>query len=817
MTLKDIVTAFKQHQLQFGLNGDTTQQELYKWKLVSKQIGHPNTDEEDFAKEIQSLEFKNLCYGPQVTAIRNFAKYEPEDYRNAFKGLFDETTDLQQRIDSFTSVCIALWDGKIKKNFTKKTSAMCDERLISCFLTLHDPQKYTFYKSNVYDGFCKIIGVETKKAGLKLVHFYELLHKYLIPLVEQDAELMESVNNELQKEGCQQSTLLIAQTALWHYVSKLRKDGGKQVWLFLGGKDANDYHFEEMYNDGVMALCGWDKVGDLSDCTDKDSVDKRRQSIDEYHFNTGNLTGMLHAIANEINEGDIVLAKYSKSDIVGMGVVTGDYRFDDVSVYGKHCRDISWTHKGLWHCASILKEFGQDEFPAKALTNVTKSKYIPKILEMIEGDSKQDNNPQTFETMTEIEILRQKKQIILQGAPGTGKTYRTASIAVGMCNPTFTDFEDHKKVMEEYERLLNDGQIAFCTFHQSMDYEDFIEGLKPEVKGNAVEYNVENGIFKTICEKAQTKDNVDITTCIDKYLQTIKGYDNKKTIPTLTGKSELYVWWTEDNDTISTRSVLSKCEKGDQYSPSPLNIEKVKMQAIGEGVENNWRAYAQAFINAVKKEYNLENQVSDKPYVLIIDEINRGNVSKIFGELITLLEVDKRSGGGSHHISLKLPYSKEDFSVPSNLYIIGTMNTTDRSTVTIDYAVRRRFAFVTLESKADIIENWCNSESVPSNVKNAALDLFTQINGKGKNDTSSFIAKHKSADFELEDLKVGHSYFMAKDMASLKMKMLYEVVPLIKEYIKDGILRGASDDERYFEKWQNAECYNPEAAEYPEE
>ena len=817
MTLKDIVTAFKQHQLQFGLNGDTTQQELYKWKLVSKQIGHPNTDEEDFAKEIQSLEFKNLCYGPQVTAIRNFAKYEPEDYRNAFKGLFDETTDLQQRIDSFTSVCIALWDGKIKKNFTKKTSAMCDERLISCFLTLHDPQKYTFYKSNVYDGFCKIIGVETKKAGLKLVHFYELLHKYLIPLVEQDAELMESVNNELQKEGCQQSTLLIAQTALWHYVSKLRKDGGKQVWLFLGGKDANDYHFEEMYNDGVMALCGWDKVGDLSDCSDKDSVDKRRQSIDEYHFNTGNLTGMLHAIANEINEGDIVLAKYSKSDIVGMGVVTGDYRFDDVSVYGKHCRDISWTHKGLWHCASILKEFGQDEFPAKALTNVTKSKYIPKILEMIEGDSKQDNNPQTFETMTEIEILRQKKQIILQGAPGTGKTYRTASIAVGMCNPTFTDFEDHKKVMEEYERLLNDGQIAFCTFHQSMDYEDFIEGLKPEVKGNAVEYNVENGIFKTICEKAQTKDNVDITTCIDKYLQTIKGYDNKKTIPTLTGKSELYVWWTEDNDTISTRSVLSKCEKGDQYSPSPLNIEKVKMQAIGEGVENNWRAYAQAFINAVKKEYNLENQVSDKPYVLIIDEINRGNVSKIFGELITLLEVDKRSGGGSHHISLKLPYSKEDFSVPSNLYIIGTMNTTDRSTGTIDYAVRRRFAFVTLESKADIIENWCNSESVPSNVKNAALDLFTQINGKGKNDTSSFIAKHKSADFELEDLKVGHSYFMAKDMASLKMKMLYEVVPLIKEYIKDGILRGASDDERYFEKWQNAECYNPEAAEYPEE
>ena len=603
---------------------------------------------------------------------------------------------------------------------------------------------------------------------------------------------------------------------MWNYVRKLRKDSNKQVWLFLGGKDANDYHFEEMYSDGVMALCGWDKVGDLSDCPDKDSIDKRRQSVSEYQFNTGNLTGMLHAIANEINEGDIILAKYSKSDIVGMGIVTGDYRYEDNSEYGKHCRDISWTHKGLWHCASILKEFGQDDFPAKALTNVTKAKYIPKILEMIEGSNQQENNIQTSETMMELEILRQKKQIILQGAPGTGKTYKTASIAVGMCNPTFTDFANHKKVMEEYDRLVNEGQIAFCTFHQSMDYEDFVEGLKPEVKGNAVEYNVENGIFKTICEKAQTKEDADITTCIDKYLQSIKGYENKKTIPTLSGKSELYVWWTEGNDTISTRSVLSKSEKGDQYSPSPLNIEKVKMQALGEGVENNWRHYAQAFINAVKKEFDLENQVSDKPYVLIIDEINRGNVSKIFGELITLLEADKRSGGGTHHISLKLPYSKEDFSVPSNLYIIGTMNTTDRSTGTIDYAVRRRFAFVTLESKAVVIENWCNAHSVPTDVKVAALSLFAQINGNGKNDTNSFIAKHKAADFELEDLKVGHSYFMAKDMATLKLKMQYEVVPLIKEYIKDGILRGASDDEKYFEKWQNAVCYNPGTAEYSE-
>ena len=661
MKLSNLVTAFKNHQLQYGLNGDSMLQELYKWKLVTKQKGHPDTNAEDFSKEITDLKFGNLCYSTQLTAIRNFAKYEAEDYREALKNLFDESIDLQERIDTFTSTCDTLWDGKIKKNFDQETKAMCDERLISCFLTIHNPQKYTFYKSDVYAKLCELLNIKPKKAGQKLVHFYELVKQDLLPIVVEDTELMESINKELEEEGCIQSSMLTAQTALWYYVSKLLKNSEQQ--------------------------------------------------------------------------------------------------------------------------------------------------------DQIESENKQDNNTQLKAMMEEIELLKQKKQIILQGAPGTGKTYKTAAIAVGMCNPTFTDFEDHEKVMEEYERLREKKQIYFCTFHQSMDYEDFIEGLRPEIKGDAIEYNVENGIFKTISELAQTKENADIVSCIDKYLQTIKGYENKKTIPTVTGRHELYVWWNENNGTISTRSLLSKSEKGDLYSPSPLNIEKVKMQALGEGVENNWRQYAQAFINAVKKEYNLENQVSDKPYVLIIDEINRGNVSKIFGELITLLEADKRSGDGSHHISLKLPYSKEDFSVPSNLYIIGTMNTTDRSTGIIDYAVRRRFAFVTLETRADVIEEWCNTQSVPFEVKKAALALFAQINGSDKKDNSSFIAKHKASDFELEDLKVGHSYFMAKDMASLKMKMRYEVIPLIKEYIKDGILRSMADDEKYFDSWQEAVCYSPATTE----
>ena len=824
MTINELINNFTEHLKQYGLNGAPYQQELYKWEIISKYHDKLDTERPDFAKNVSEMNFLNLWYANnQRKAMQNFVKYEPEEYRALHQRLYDETQPLQERITAFTDGCDKLWDAKIMQYFpNQKTSSCCDERLISCFLAVKYPEKYTFYKNEVYLNLCELFGVDPKKPGLKLAHFYDLLNGRVIPLVNSNQELCELVDTEVSQHNYLKSVPLTAQTVIWNAMQQ-GKFNKKQIWLFFPGED--EQTFDDMVDDNYISIYEWGEIGSLDSNELRDQKGIRnalKEKVEEYKTKEpGHSVKMLYDMKHNMKIGDYVVCRNKDFDkIVAVGEITGGYFYNPDHPFNQHCVEATWKREELG-IAQILKESHDSKSSAPRLQNVTKKDWALKIValldEIVDEEITECQTSKDSAIMEELEILKQKKQIILQGAPGTGKTYKTASIAVGMCNPTFTDFANHQKVMEEYDRLVNEGQIAFCTFHQSMDYEDFVEGLKPEVKGNAVEYNVENGIFKTICEKAQTKEDADITTCIDKYLQSIKGYENKKTIPSLSGKSELYVWWTEGNDTISTRSVLSKSEKGDQYSPSPLNIEKVKLQALGEGVENNWRHYAQAFINAVKKEYDLENQVSDKPYVLIIDEINRGNVSKIFGELITLLEADKRSGGGTHHISLKLPYSKEDFSVPSNLYIIGTMNTTDRSTGTIDYAVRRRFAFVTLESRANVIEEWCNSQSVPSDVKDAALSLFTQINGNGKNDSSSFIAKHRAADFELEDLKVGHSYFMAKDMAGLQMKMRYEVVPLIKEYIKDGILRAASDDEKYFERWQNAACYYPTAAEYTEE
>ena len=438
--------------------------------------------------------------------------------------------------------------------------------------------------------------------------------------------------------------------------------------------------------------------------------------------------------------------------------------------------------------------------PQSSIYQISEESAKKKINELI----KQYNHKHMFISNT-TKLLKTKRNIILQGAPGTGKTYNTAAIALSVLGQTDVDLSDHKAVMERYQELCDKDQIFFTTFHQSLDYEDFVEGLKPQVQNDAngnsigVTYEPVDGIFKKACNAVRTKEDIDIVECIDNYLESIKsvGHENRKEIPTITGKSSLYVWWKEGNATISTRSTNSKSDKGDDYSPSPLNIDKVKLQAQGKGAENNWQQYAQAFIDAVREEYKV---TEDKPVVLIIDEINRGNVSKIFGELITLLEADKRDPG-EHTIPVTLPYTQIPFTVPSNLYIIGTMNTTDRSTGSIDYALRRRFAFVTLESDVRVVGDHYDAIN-KAELKETATGLFENI--------KSFIGspQHLCSDLGIDDLMVGHSYFMANDEDELRNKVEYEIIPLINEYINDGILNVSADEKKNaFEVWKELQLY----------
>ena len=270
-----------------------------------------------------------------------------------------------------------------------------------------------------------------------------------------------------------------------------------------------------------------------------------------------------------------------------------------------------------------------------------------------------------------IELLKTNKNIILTGAPGTGKTYSSSEIAVKLIDENAPS--DRAELMKRYKELVNKEQIFFTTFHQSMDYEEFVEGIKPKTINGNITYELEDGIFKKACKSA----------------------------------------------------------------------------------ENN-------------------------KVVLIIDEINRGNISKIFGELITLLEVDKRKGR-ENEIEVILPYSKEKFSVPDNLYIIGTMNTADRSIGYIDYALRRRFAFISIKADKLAIENYYDNINKNSDCKDKAINLFDDI--------KNLIDKNINEEFESDDIMIGHSYFMAQNFEELQNKLEYEIKPLLLEYFKDGILK----------------------------
>lgn len=383
-----------------------------------------------------------------------------------------------------------------------------------------------------------------------------------------------------------------------------------------------------------------------------------------------------------------------------------------------------------------------------------------------------------------IDILKQKKQIILQGAPGTGKTYSTAEIAVNLIDGQISD--DRKEVMERYKELIKKNQIFFTTFHQSMDYEEFVEGYKPVSNDENISYEIKDGIFKEACRYSITagndKNNIeDIWNEFQNKLneEDIKLDEKNNNIGKLTLKTKRgldFYLTTDDNGYVRYKPAS---QIGDNW-----RYIKAALFGLYFNKYKSALSYTEPLLNYLKDNYNLSDIIENNknPVVLIIDEINRGNIAKIFGELITLLEADKRKNA-DNEIEVKLPYSKEIFSVPSNLYIIGTMNTTDRSIGYIDYALRRRFAFITIKADKEKIESFYNDKN--SDCKNKALKLFDDIK-------NNIINNNLNEEFEIDDIMIGHSYFMAENEEELKRKLEYEIKPLLFEYYKDGILKNDS-------------------------
>jgi 5-methylcytosine-specific restriction enzyme B len=534
----------------------------------------------------------------------------------------------------------------------------------------------------------------------------------------------------------------------------------KQYWLYAPGEKARKWN--ELFSSNEMAI-GWDNLGDLSQYSSKEQIEEALMEDMEDGKRKYNDALACYEFASVIKPGDIVITKKGKREYVGWGIVAGEYFYDLNQKEYKNRRKVNWKEKREW-----IDSAG--DIVTKTLTDITKyPDYVKRLVELL-GIEKKENIPMN-------DSIDFPLNTILYGPPGTGKTYNTIFRAAEIIENRVIDSYD--EALDIFKTNLH-NRIEFITFHQNYSYEDFIQGLRPETKeeNEQLKFKKSDGVFKVIADRAfsnikeseKAPEEMSQVNAFSEALEILKDKILESDEPIKINETAYFTAVEDDVFRYSGDNWTLNDKGFNGFRMKYSDLERFLEEGVKErkeiknldNISGLAKQHATYFIKAFElvkslmpKNSSKTQKTEKKNYVIIIDEINRANISRVFGELITLIEPDKRSHGAIP-LEARLP-SGDHFIVPSNLFIIGTMNTADKSIALLDIALRRRFEFESMYPKYEI-----DGKEIYD------VDILKKINEQ--------IIKTKGHDFQ-----IGHAYFMGENNDLVK-RMNKKVIPLLLEY-----------------------------------